>query len=53
MKGIENERVVGVSAYASPHCFVMEFSSEGILCISGLYGGVDHDGIYGEDNPLI
>ena len=53
MKGIANERVVGASAYTSPHCFVTELFTEGFLCISGLYGGVDHDGVYGDDDSLI
>jgi hypothetical protein len=53
MKGIANESVVGVSAYASPHCFVMELSPEGVLCASGLNGGGYHDGIYGDDDSLI
>lgn len=53
MKGIANESVVGVLAYMSPHCFVMEISSEGVLCVSGLTGGGYHDGIYGEDDSLI
>ena len=39
MKGIANERVVGASAYTSPHCFVTELNAEGVLCLSGLYGG--------------
>lgn len=53
MKGIANENVVGVTVYASPRCFVTDFFSEGVLCVSGLYGGGYHDGIYGEDDSLI
>lgn len=53
MKGIANENFVGVSAYTSPHCFVMEIFSEGFLCVSGLTGGGYHDGICGEDDSLI
>ena len=53
MKGIANERVVGASAYTSPHCFVTELFAEGVLCLSGLYGGGYHDGIYGDDEETL
>ena len=53
MKGIANECAVGISAYASPRCFVTEFNAEGVLCLSGLYGGGYHDGIYGDDEETL
>ena len=53
MKGIANERVVGASAYTSPHCFVTELFAEGFICVSNFYRGGYHDGIYGDDDSLI
>lgn len=53
MKGIVNDFTVGKSAYVTPHCFVVEVCSEGVLCISGLTGGGFHDGIDGDDDPII
>ena len=53
MKGIANERVVGASAYTSPHCFVTELFVEGFICVSNFNGGGYHDGIYGDDDSLI
>jgi hypothetical protein len=54
MKGIVNNFAVGCSAYVTPHCFVVEINSEGVLCQSGLDGSAwRHDGIYGEDEPII
>ena len=53
MKGIVNNFAVGASAYVTPHCFVVEIYSEGMLCGSGLTGGGFHDGIDGDDDPII
>ena len=53
MKGIANERVVGASAYTSPHCFVTELFAEGFLCVSICEFGGYHDDIYGDDDSLI
>ena len=53
MKGIVNDFALGKSAYVTPHCFVVEVCSEGVLCISGLTGGGFHDGIGGNDDPII
>lgn len=53
MKGIANERVVGASAYTSPHCFVTELFAEGFICVSNFDFDVEHDDIYGDDNSLI
>ena len=53
MKGIVNDFAVGVSAYASPQCFVVEIYSEGLLCGSGLNGPIYHDPLDGEDEPFI
>ena len=53
MKGIAEIHSVGSSAYSTPHCSVLEINSEGVLCYSNYLGGVEHDGIYGEDDPII
>lgn len=53
MKGIANKTVVGNYVYTAPLCRVVEVYSEGFLCVSGLEAGGYHDGIYGDDDPLI
>lgn len=53
MKGIVNDFTLGKSAYVTPHCFVVEIYSEGMLCGSVLTGGGFHDGIDGDDDPII
>lgn len=53
MNGIAKNPVVGISAYSAPQCIVVEICTEGMLCLSGLNGGGYHDGIDGDDEPLI
>lgn len=53
MKGIAKNPAVGVSVYTSPRISIVEFCTEGILCISGLTGGGYHDGLDGDDEPII
>lgn len=38
--------------YTSPSCQVMEMETEGVLCASDWSGGIDHDGIVGDDNDI-
>lgn len=38
--------------YTSPSCTVMEMKNEGVLCASDWSGGIDHDGIVGDDNDI-
>ena len=53
MNGIARNSIVGAPAYTTPQCIVVEICTEGILCLSGLNGGGYHDGIDGDDEPLI
>ena len=53
MNGIARNSIVGTPAYTAPQCIVVEICTEGILCLSGLNGGGYHDGIDGDDEPLI
>ena len=53
MKGIVNDFTLGKSAYVTPHCFVVEVFTEGLLCISNFTGGGYHGGIEGDDDPII
>ena len=53
MKGIAKIHFVGDSAYIAPHCSVLEINSEGILCQSNFSSGAWHQGIDGEDDPII
>ena len=53
MNGIAKNPTVGRSAYTAPQCIVVEICTEGILCFSSLNGGGYHDGIDGDDEPLI
>lgn len=53
MNGIAKNSIVGNSTYIAPQCIVVEICTEGILCFSSLNGGGYHDGIDGDDEPLI
>lgn len=53
MKGIVNQFVIDRSVYVAPHCSVVEMYSEGMLCLSGLNGNINHDGVFGDDEPMI
>ena len=53
MKGIVNEHVSANFAYVTPNCFIMELSSEGVLCGSYFIGGGHHQGIDGDDEELL
>lgn len=53
MKRIANELVKADGAYVAPCCFVMNLSSEGVLCQSGTTGGGYHQGVDGDDSSLI
>ena len=53
MKRIANELVKADSAYIAPCCFVINLSLEGVLCQSGTVGGGYHQGLEGDDLPII
>lgn len=53
MKGIVTEHVSADCAYVTPNCFIMELSSEGVLCSSNFIGGAHHQGVDGDDDELL
>jgi hypothetical protein len=53
MKRIANEFVKADYVYDAPCCFVMNLSVEGVLCQSVTNGGGFHQGIDGDDLPII
>ena len=53
MKGNAEINSVGGPAYVTPCCLVMEITSEGVLCQSGLHQGGFHEPVEGDDTPII
>ena len=41
---------LGVEAYETPSCSVVEICFEGVLCLSGLHDGISRDG--GENDTI-
>jgi len=48
MKGIAEDVIV----YETPICRIVRVSFEGILCQSTITGGIIHEGIAGDDEPI-
>ena len=44
---------LGVQAYETPSCSVVEICFEGVLCGSNANGGFSHEGIEGIDDESI
>ena len=43
---------LGVKAYETPSCSVVEICFEGVLCTSNTNGGFSHQGIDGDDESI-
>ena len=43
---------LGVEAYETPSCSVVEICFEGVLCTSNTSGGFSHQGIDGDDESI-
>ena len=43
---------LGVQAYETPSCSVVEICFEGVLCQSNTHGDFSHQGFDGDDNSI-